>query len=76
MSDITIAYKGATIAELSASGSKTLNTSGKYCEGDISITYDKPEATSVVLVQDANGYIILPPEGSATTYYIANGVSF
>lgn len=75
MSDITIAYKGATIAELSASGSKTLNTSGKYCEGDISITYDKPEA-SVVLIQDANGYIILPPEGSATTYYIANGVSF
>lgn len=75
MSDVTITYKGTTIAELSASGSKTLNTSGKYCEGDISITYDKPEA-SVVLVRDANGYIILPPEGSATTYYIANGVSF
>ena len=36
---VTIGYGGNTIASLSASGSKTLLTAGKYCEGDISIAY-------------------------------------
>ena len=39
MSDITISYKGNTIAEVSASGTTTLETAGKYCEDDISIDY-------------------------------------
>lgn len=41
MADITVSYKGNTIAEMSESGSKTLKTGGKYCEGDISIDYVK-----------------------------------
>lgn len=31
----TIKYKGNTIATMTATGSKTLKTSGKYCEADI-----------------------------------------
>lgn len=42
MADVTLTYKGATIAELSESGSKTLRTAGKFCEADIGVEYDKP----------------------------------
>ena len=42
MADVTISYKGATIATMDDSGSKTLGTSGKYCEGDIGVEYVKP----------------------------------
>ena len=42
MADLTIKYKGQPIAELSATGTKTLKTAGKYCEGDISVEYSKP----------------------------------
>jgi hypothetical protein len=42
MPDITISYKDESIATMSASGSKTLETGGTYCEDDIEITYVKP----------------------------------
>lgn len=42
MSDVTIKYKGATIATMDATGSKPLNTQGRYCEGDIDVEYVKP----------------------------------
>ena len=42
MADVTLKYKGATIGELSESGSKTIETAGKYCEADISLEYVKP----------------------------------
>ena len=42
MSDITIEYKGSTIATMDASGTKTLETEGKYCEDDITVSYTKP----------------------------------
>lgn len=42
MADVTLTYKGDTIAEMNASGSKTLKTAGKYCEGDIGVSYVKP----------------------------------
>lgn len=42
MADITLTYKGATIAELSETGTKTIETSGKYCEADIGLAYVKP----------------------------------
>ena len=44
MADVTLTYKGSTIAEMSNSGSKTLKTSGKYCEGDIGVSYVKPSS--------------------------------
>lgn len=41
MADITLTYKGATIAELNDSGSKTLRTADKFCEADIVVKYVK-----------------------------------
>ena len=41
MADVEIKYKGASIAALDASGTKTLKTSGKYCEDDITVSYTK-----------------------------------
>lgn len=43
MADVTISYKGSSIATMDASGTKTLETSGKYCEGDITVQYADPE---------------------------------
>ena len=42
MADVTVTYKGATISEISASGTKTLKTAGKFCEDDITLQYVKP----------------------------------
>ena len=42
MADLTIKFKGQPIVELSESGTKTLKTAGKYCEGDITVEYAKP----------------------------------
>lgn len=39
--DVIISYKGAEIATMSDSGTKTLQTQGKYCEGDIVVSYTK-----------------------------------
>ena len=39
MADITLSYKGSTIATMSASGSKTIQTKEKYCEDDITLLY-------------------------------------
>ena len=45
MADVEISYKGATLASMNASGTKTLETGGKYCEGDVEIRYTKPAVT-------------------------------
>lgn len=42
MADVEISYSGNVIASLSASGTKTLLTSGKYCEDDITVEYVSP----------------------------------
>ena len=42
MTDITLSYKGSTIATMSASGSKTIQTKEKYCEDDINLSYERP----------------------------------
>ena len=44
MADVEIKYKGASIAALDASGTKTLKTAGKYCEDDIAVSYTKSAA--------------------------------
>ena len=41
MADVEIKYKGASIATLNETGTKTLKTAGKYCEDDISVSYTK-----------------------------------
>ena len=59
MADVTLTYKGDTIAELSESGSKTIETAGKYCEADILLEYKKSGAAIQhgleILTFDANG---------------------
>jgi len=42
---VTIGYNGDTIAGMNASGSKTLKTAGKYCEGDITVAYQESTVT-------------------------------
>lgn len=44
MADVNINYKGSTLTEMNDSGTKTLKTSGTYCEDDISVVYTKPIA--------------------------------
>ena len=71
MSDITVNYKGAAIAALDASGTKTLLTQGKYCEDDIEIVYVKPAgggftAAELLACTKPEGDIV---ENSVTNYY-------
>ncbi len=47
MADVTIKYKDSVIAEMNESGTKTLNTSGWYCEDDITVDYVQPEPEAV-----------------------------
>lgn len=42
MADVTITYKNAEIATMSATGVKTLLTGAQYCEDDITVSYTKP----------------------------------
>ena len=42
MADVSIRYKNSEIGTLSASGSKIINTAGKYCEDNLTVIYDKP----------------------------------
>lgn len=37
--NLTVSYKGNTIHTASASGSATLNTAGKYMEGNVNLSY-------------------------------------
>ena len=46
MGDVSIKYKGEIIAEMSNSGNKTIKTSGKYCEDNITVEYTKSVATA------------------------------
>ena len=62
MADVEVSYKGSTIGSLSASGTLTLETEGKYCEDDIEVVYVSPGGGGYV-TQDANGYIVLPSTG-------------
>lgn len=54
MPEVSINYKGARIASLDESGTKTLNTGGTWVEGDISVVYDRPAsgAGSVIAIED------------------------
>lgn len=59
---VTVKYKGSAVAELTESGTKTLKTSGKYCEADIVVENKKDEGMQVtdgivVKARDADGYV-------------------
>lgn len=46
MADLTFSYNGQQFDSVNGSVTKTLDTAGKYLEGDITVTYDKSAATS------------------------------
>lgn len=45
---VEIKYKGNQIVSMAESGTKTLKTSGTYCEGNIIVEYEKPVISDVV----------------------------
>lgn len=49
MSGVNIKYKGESIATISDTGSKTIKTQGKYCEGDILVEYEAPPVPTPTL---------------------------
>ena len=58
---VTVKYKGSAIAELTENGTKTLKTSGKYCEADIVVENTKDAGAAitdgiVVKARDAGGF--------------------
>ena len=63
MADVSITYKGAEIASMSATGTKTLLTEAKYCEDDITVAYTKPSAPAPSLQSKTN---ITPTTSSQT----------
>lgn len=66
MSDVTISYKNTTIATMDASGTKTLETQGTYCEDDISVEYVKPQGAGGNVYQDQDGYVVLDDQPGTT----------
>ena len=59
MADVTIKYKGSTIAEMSGNATKTLKTSGTYCEGDISVSYAPRSKSYEITLTKASGWVLL-----------------
>ena len=67
---VTVKYKGNAIAELTDNGTKTLKTSGKYCEADIVVENTKDGGGTitdgiVITARDANG------KPTAADFYIS-----
>lgn len=86
MADVNIAYKGASIATMDASGSKTLNTQGKYCEGDIIVQYTDPEKptqtksvtpteTAQTVTPDSGKVLSSVSVGAIPSNYVGSGVT-
>lgn len=59
MANVTIKYKDTTIAEMDGKGSKTLKTSGTYCEGNVVVDYTPNIKSYEVTLVRAYGRILL-----------------
>lgn len=65
---VTVKYKDNTIAELSESGTKTLKTGGKYCEGDITVEHTKAQGADLSpFAKIATGTFILAEDTQKVT---------
>ena len=67
MADVSISYAGSQIASMDDSGTKTLLTSGKYCESDITVAYTKPQTPEFIKDGKTRIYIDLM-EGYTSPY--------
>lgn len=70
MAGVTINYKRDTIATIQGGGTKTLETGGKYCEGDITVDYVpegaaevKSKCYSMTLSSTQTGEVVMNPNG-------------
>lgn len=73
MADLTIKFKGQPIVEMTESGTKTLKTSGKYCEGDITVEYVKPAGGGgEMFSSSASGWIPEYQVGHANSEFTIN----
>lgn len=59
MANVTIKYKDTTIAEMNGKGSKTLKTSGTYCEGNVEVAYTPNIKSYEITLTKAYGRILL-----------------
>lgn len=59
MADVSITYKKNIIAELNETTSKTLKTSGTYCEDDIKVSYAPCSRTYTLSLSKSSGWILL-----------------
>ena len=73
MADLTIKFKGQPIVEMTESGTKTLKTAGKYCEGDITVEYAKPAGGGGdMFSSSASGWIPEYQVGHANSEFTIN----
>lgn len=59
MADVSISYKGETIAQMDATDSKNLKTGGCYCEGDVTVEYAPRSHTYEITLAKASGWVLL-----------------
>ena len=59
MADVTITYKDNVIAEMNGASTKTLKTSGTYCEGDIKVSHTSNSRTYEITLSQASGWVLL-----------------
>lgn len=72
---VSIKYKGNEIAKLAATGTKTLNTAGKYCEGDIVVeNTESGGSTSETWV--LGEVVSITPTQMFTAEFVSNGATF
>ena len=68
MSGVNIEYKGESIATIPATGSKTIKTQGKYCEGDILVEYEAPPTPTLITKQIAENGTYTAADDNADGY--------
>ena len=73
---VNIKYKGGTIAEITESVTKTLKTSGKYCEADIVVenTQDGGGSLPPVVSKIDGGSFTPASETSTNSYSISHNI--
>ena len=59
MADVTVKYKGSTIAEMSGTDAKTLKTAGTYCEDDIIVDYAPNFKVYEITLAKSSGWVLL-----------------